>query len=161
MLRSGGAGSNRGHRARCLLPSRRTQKPNSYHPPITLCRSLAGLRQCSISTSGSVAPSWFADPRETALFLSRKGRRLHPTSFHLLIRKHARAARLPLRPSVRALRKACATQLLAGGADVRHAQELFAHPSIGTTALYTQVEVKDLREVLIKSSREQRFRRRA
>lgn len=44
-------------------------------------------------------PNLARDPRETALFLSREGQRLHPTTIHLLVRKHARAARLPLPPS--------------------------------------------------------------
>jgi site-specific recombinase XerD len=63
---------------------------------------------------------------------------------------------------VHALRHACAAYFLAGAADVRHVQELLGHHSIETTALYTQVEVKDLRDVLIKAHpREQRFPRMA
>jgi site-specific recombinase XerD len=100
------------------------------------------------------------DPRETALFLSREARRLHPTTIHLLVRKHARAARLPFSPSVHAFRHACATHLLAGGADIRHVQRPLGHRSIETTAVYTKVGVRDLRAALRKAHPRERRRRR-
>jgi len=87
-------------------------------------------------------PDLVRDSREMALFLSREGRRLHPTSVNLLVWTHARTARIPGRPSVHGLRHACATHLLAGGADVRHVQQLLGHRSLETTAVYTKVDVK-------------------
>lgn len=105
-------------------------------------------------------PELACDPREAALFLSREGRRLHPTSIHLLVRKHARAARLPLSPSVHAVRHACATHLLAGGADIRHVQQLLGHRSIETTAVYTRVDARGLREAVRKAHPRERRRRR-
>jgi integrase/recombinase XerD len=105
-------------------------------------------------------PELARDPRETALFLSREGRRPHPSSIHFIVRKHARAARLPVRPSVHALRHAYATHLLAGGADIRHVQRLLGHRSIETTAVYARVGVRDLREAVKKAHpREKRGRR--
>jgi integrase/recombinase XerD len=53
-----------------------------------------------------------------------------------------------VRVSPQGLRHACATHLLAGGADVRHVQQLSATIAPRTTALYTRVEIGDLREVL-------------
>ena len=96
-------------------------------------------------------PELVRDAREMALFLSREGRRLHPTSLNLLVWKYGFAARVPCRPSVHALRHACATHLLVGGADVRHVQQLLGHRSLDTTAVYTRVVIKDLREVLARA----------
>jgi integrase/recombinase XerD len=106
-------------------------------------------------------PDLVRDSREMALFLSREGRRLHPTSLNLLVCKHGRAARIPVRPSVHGLRHACATHLLAGGADVRHVQQLLGHRSLETTAVYTKVDVKDLRTVLARAHPRERMLRHA
>jgi site-specific recombinase XerD len=46
------------------------------------------------------------------------------------------------------LRHSCATHLLRGGADVREVQKLLGHRSIETTAVYTRVEVSDLRHLI-------------
>ena len=47
-----------------------------------------------------------------------------------------------------ALRHACATHLLKGGADVRHVQAILGHKKLVTTALYTRVVIEDLRGVV-------------
>lgn len=106
-------------------------------------------------------PELVRDPREMALFLSREGRRLHPTSLNLLVWKYGRAARISGRSSVHALRHACATHLLAGGADVRHVQQLLGHRSLETTAVYTRVDIRDLKKVLARSHPRERMLHRA
>lgn len=83
-----------------------------------------------------------------ALFPARGGRRLQLQSIEKLVRVHARGARIRTRVTPHALRHACATHLLRGGADVRHVQTLLGHRSLNTTARYTRVEVSDLRAVL-------------
>jgi len=47
--------------------------------------------------------------------------------------------------SVHALRHACATHLLAHGADLRYVQELLGHSSVQTTVRYTQENIENLR----------------
>ena len=74
------------------------------------------------------------------------------------MRRHARAAGIAASPH--ALRHACATHLLRGGADVRHVQELLGHASLQTTARYTRVDVEDLRQVLDRCHPRERGRRR-
>ena len=76
----------------------------------------------------------------TALFLARGSRRLGLQSIERVVKKHG--------ATPHALRHACATHLLRGGASVRHVQALLGHRSITTTALYTRVETRDLRMVL-------------
>jgi len=98
-----------------------------------------------------VRPHLARDPGERALFLTAWwGHRLSDVSLGLLVRRHARSAGLGgLHPH--ALRHACATHLLRGGADVRHVQALLGHKRLETTSLYTRVVVEDLRQVLARS----------
>ena len=104
-------------------------------------------------------PEIAKDAREAALFLSTLGRRLSRTQLHAMLRTHADAARLS-HVSPHALRHAYATHLLRGGASVRHVQELLGHRSLQTTALYTRVDVEDLRRVIDRAHpRERAFRR--
>jgi site-specific recombinase XerD len=94
-------------------------------------------------------PAILRDPGESAVFLSRGGkRRLQLQSIERLVRKHAAAAGISIPITPHSLRHACATHLLQGGADVRHVQELLGHRDITTTALYTHVTIEDLRKAI-------------
>jgi len=86
--------------------------------------------------------------RETALFLSARGQSPSETAVRLMLQRHARAAKIDGRIYPHALRHSCATHLLRGGADVRHVQEILGHRNIDTTAIYTRVAIKDLRDVI-------------
>jgi integrase/recombinase XerD len=82
---------------------------------------------------------------ERALFLSRcGGKRLSELGLGLVVTRHQGAAKL----SPHLLRHAFATHLLAGGASIRHVQALLGHRRIQTTALYTRVDVRELRRVI-------------
>lgn len=88
---------------------------------------------------------------EAALFVSRGGKRLSTNSVGNIVRQAAHLARIPTRPTPHSLRHACATHLLRNGADVRHVQELLGHKNLETTALYTRVALKDLRDAVERS----------
>lgn len=100
------------------------------------------------------------DPMEQAFFLSQNGRRLSPPSIQAKLRDYGKAAGVPHRVHPHVLRHAYATHLLERGADIRHIQELLGHSFLQTTALYTQVEPKDLRKVMKKAHPRERTRRR-
>ena len=83
---------------------------------------------------------------ESALFLSRGGRRLSTVRLARVVKAHGGAVGVAI--STHSLRHACATHLIRGGADIRHVQALLGHRQLESTAIYTRVEVADLREVL-------------
>lgn len=87
-----------------------------------------------------------ADPRESALFLSRSGRRLSNSDVTRRLGLWAREAALAAGVSPHALRHSFATHLLEGGADLRTIQELLGHSSISTTQVYTRVDAARLRD---------------
>jgi site-specific recombinase XerD len=61
------------------------------------------------------------------------------------VRWHLRRTGIVGALSPHALLHACATHLLQGGADVRHIEELLGHERLETTAVYTRVEIEDLK----------------
>jgi integrase/recombinase XerD len=95
-----------------------------------------------------------------ALFLARGGRRLTVQAIEKLVRSHAEAAGIRERVIPHALRHACATHLLRGGADIRHVQALLGHKNLNTTARYTKVAVTDLRAVIERAHPRERSGRR-
>ena len=66
----------------------------------------------------------------------------------VILQEHTRTARLRKHVHPHALRHACATHLLRGGADIRQIQVLLGHASLRSTERYTRVELSDLREVM-------------
>jgi len=84
---------------------------------------------------------------EDPLFLSRTGRPLRREDVFRLVRKYVRRAALRGRISPHTLRHCFATQMLAGGADLRSVQEMLGHADITTTQIYTHVDVSRLKAV--------------
>jgi integrase/recombinase XerD len=108
-------------------------------------RALAALSTYVTDTR----PSLVRDPQEQALFLTRRGRRLGRVAIGLLVRDYGLEAGISVSPH--GLRHACATHLLAGGADVRQVQQLLGHHDLRTTARYTRVDLRDLKEMLLRA----------
>jgi integrase/recombinase XerC/integrase/recombinase XerD len=90
-----------------------------------------------------------ADRRETALFLSKSGRRLSNSDVTRRLGIWVREAALAGGVSPHALRHSFATHLLEGGADLRTIQELLGHSSISTTQVYTRVDAARLRDAYV------------
>ena len=81
------------------------------------------------------------------LFLSRTGRALSRQDVFRIVRKYVRRAAVGGRVSPHTLRHCFATQLLAGGADLRSVQEMLGHADIATTQVYTHVDASRLKAV--------------
>jgi integrase/recombinase XerD len=104
-------------------------------------------------------PELVNDSHELALFLSKYGLRMSPTCLWTLLTKYAQAARIEGPVFPHALRHAYATHLLKGKASIRHVQELLGHQSLQSTAVYTRVNIDDLREVVSRCHPRERRRR--
>lgn len=85
--------------------------------------------------------------RDEPLLLARRGGSLHARAVQRLLKDRLRAAGLPMDLSPHKLRHACATHLLANGADLRLVQEQLGHASLSTTQIYTHLTLTRLREV--------------
>lgn len=87
----------------------------------------------------SPTPEW--------VFLSPRGDRLRRERLWELVKRYAARAGVDPEISTHSLRHSFATHLLAGGADLRHVQELLGHASIATTQIYTHVDHTRLKKV--------------
>lgn len=87
------------------------------------------------------------DPESEYLFLSTRGRRLSRERIWELLKTAGAIAGVSKKISPHSMRHSFATHLLAGGADIRHVQELLGHASIATTQLYTHVDASKLKKV--------------
>lgn len=86
-------------------------------------------------------------PTETALFVSRSGKRMDRTAIWRLVLRYARMAGFRGKVSPHTLRHCFATHLLQGGADLRVVQEMLGHADVATTQIYTHVDATRLTSV--------------
>jgi len=88
-----------------------------------------------------------AGPDESALFVSSRGRRIHPRTVQQRLRLWAerRGAGRNLHPHL--LRHSCASHLLESSGDLRAVQEMLGHADISTTQIYTHLDFQHLAQV--------------
>lgn len=108
-------------------------------------------------TSGR--PELLREPKQRALFITQLGNRISTIMLGRLVKDYGDAADIP-RLHPHALRHACATHLLQGGADIAHVQRILGHSQLTTTAQYAKVYIGDLKKVVeTKHPREKQYRR--
>ena len=97
---------------------------------------------------------WYMDRRqmkikpgeEDYVFLNRRGAHLTRTMIFIMIKQYAAQAGIKKTISPHTLRHSFATALLEGGASLRVIQTLLGHESIGTTEIYTHIDMSTLRQ---------------
>ena len=100
---------------------------------------------------------WFEERRamnikageEDYVFLNRRGAHLTRTMILIMIKQQAVEAGITKTISPHTLRHSFATALLEGGADLRAIQALLGHESIGTTEIYTHLDMSTLRQQIL------------
>jgi integrase/recombinase XerD len=91
-------------------------------------------------------------PRDDAVFLNLRGRRLTRQTVFDVVRKAALGAGLDgSEVSPHVLRHSAATHMIEAGADIRSVQELLGHANVTTTQVYTRVTPRHLREIYIEA----------
>ena len=86
---------------------------------------------------------------EDYVFLNRRGSHLTRTMILIIIKQLAAEAGITKTVSPHTLRHSFATVLLEGGADLRAIQAMLGHESIGTTEIYTHIDMTTLRQQIL------------
>lgn len=92
-----------------------------------------------------------AQPKETAVFVNHRGRRLTDRGARGIVKLYATLVGGDPSIHPHSFRHAFATHLLSDGADLRSIQELLGHARLSTTQKYTQVTLTDLLAVYDKA----------
>ncbi len=85
--------------------------------------------------------------RDPSLFLTSLGEAFTANRMTQLVRNYIKAADIGKSGSCHMFRHSCATLMLENGADIRYIQQLLGHAKLDTTQIYTQVSIRQLKQV--------------
>jgi len=91
---------------------------------------------------------------QTVLFLSRYGTPLRSETLWRMLQSYRKKTDLNF--STHSFRHACATEMLKGGASIRHVQEMLGHANVTTTEIYTHLAKSDLKKIHQKTAPSER-----
>jgi integrase/recombinase XerD len=94
-----------------------------------------------------VRPRLCLDAGTQTLFLSAYGQGFDVDVLSGMVSDWLQNSGAAMKGSCHLLRHTCAMHMLEGGADVRYVQQLLGHENLNTTAIYTQVAIRQLLEV--------------
>jgi len=94
----------------------------------------------------TVRPILLGDKQSSTVFVTARGEGFKTNNLRQQFVLHRDRAGQPDIITVHSLRHTCATEMLKGGASIRHVQELLGHADISTTQIYTHVVQSDLKK---------------
>ncbi len=92
-------------------------------------------------------PTLALSPDDGTVFLTNVGLVFEPNRLTQLVRDYVDRAEIGKVGSCHLFRHTCATLMLEGGADIRFIQQMLGHAKLETTQIYTQVSIRQLKEV--------------
>jgi len=94
-----------------------------------------------------VRPELVAGSDPGKLFLTRHGEIFTPDRMSDMVRHYLEVSKLGKLGSCHLFRHTMATLMLENGADIRYIQAMLGHVSLNTTQLYTQVSIRQLKDI--------------
>jgi len=94
--------------------------------------------------------------RGETLFVTLFGNPMQTAYLYRIVKRCARVAGLAEGTTTHSLRHACGTEMLKGGATIRHIQEMLGHADISTTQVYAHLAKADLQAVHAKTAPSER-----
>lgn len=106
-----------------------------------------GRQACAALQTWAAFRDALAAPDETALFVSRRGRRISPRMVQIRLAQRAVRLGLPGHVHPHMLRHSFASHVLQSSGDLRAVQEMLGHASIASTQVYTHLDFQHLAKV--------------
>jgi len=94
-----------------------------------------------------VRPSLVVHQADRTVFLSSLGEAMAPDHLTRLVRNYVESSEIGKQGACHLFRHTMATLMLEGGADVRFIQQMLGHASLATTQMYTQVSIRQLKQI--------------
>jgi integrase/recombinase XerD len=94
-----------------------------------------------------VRPQWALAQDDGILFLTMQGEALSLNRLTQMVREYIEAAQIGKQGSCHLFRHTMATLMLENGADIRFIQAMLGHADISTTQIYTQVSIRQLKDI--------------